>query len=38
LHVYSRPYAECDIYDLERGTIRRAQMAYDTVYGKPVTA
>jgi NitT/TauT family transport system ATP-binding protein len=38
LHVYSRPYAECDIYDLEYGEIRRARMAYDTVYGKPVTA
>jgi predicted metal-dependent enzyme (double-stranded beta helix superfamily) len=37
LHVYSRPYAECDIYDLVRGERRRSRMAYDTMYGKPVT-
>jgi cysteine dioxygenase len=35
LHIYSRPYAECDIYDLERGERRRVRMAYDTMYGKP---
>lgn len=37
LHVYSRPYAECDIYDLARGEKRRVQMAYDTMYGKPIS-
>jgi hypothetical protein len=37
LHIYSRPYAECDIYDLERGEKRRVVMAYDTMYGQPVS-
>lgn len=38
LHVYSKPYAECDVYDLARGVCRRLRLAYDTVYGKPVDA
>lgn len=38
VHVYSRPYAECDIYDLTRGEIQRVRMAYDTMYGKPTTS
>jgi predicted metal-dependent enzyme (double-stranded beta helix superfamily) len=36
VHVYSRPYDACDIYDLSRGEKRRVQMAYDTMYGTPV--
>lgn len=36
VHVYSRPYAECDIYDLVRGEKQRVRMAYDTMYGKPL--
>ena len=36
VHVYSRPYAECDIYDLVRGEKQRVRMAYDTMYGEPV--
>lgn len=36
VHVYSRPYAECDVYDLIRGEKQRVQMAYDTMYGKPI--
>jgi predicted metal-dependent enzyme (double-stranded beta helix superfamily) len=36
LHVYSRPYAECDIYESERGPRRRVRLAYDTVDGKRV--
>lgn len=36
LHLYSKPYQECDIYDLERGEKRRVQLSYDTLYGKPV--
>ncbi len=35
VHVYSRPYAECDIYDLVSGECQRVQMAYDTMYGNP---
>ena len=38
LHLYSRPYAECDIYDLERGEKRRVKLAYDTLFGKPAAA
>jgi predicted metal-dependent enzyme (double-stranded beta helix superfamily) len=38
VHVYSRPYAECDIYDLIKGERQRAQMAYDTIAGKPVSS
>ncbi len=37
VHVYSRPYAECDIYDLVSGERQRVQMAYDTIAGKPVS-
>jgi predicted metal-dependent enzyme (double-stranded beta helix superfamily) len=36
VHVYSRPYAACDVYDVERGERKRVQMAYDTMYGKVV--
>lgn len=31
LHVYARPYDECDIYDLEEGTVRRVRLRYDSV-------
>ena len=37
VHVYSRPYAACDVYDLARGERQRVQMAYDTKYGKVVS-
>lgn len=37
LHVYSRPYSECDIYDLAKGEKRRIRLAYDTMFGKPVS-
>jgi NitT/TauT family transport system ATP-binding protein len=33
LHVYVRPYDECDIYDLARGAIRRVRLGYDSVPG-----
>jgi len=35
LHLYSKPFDECDIYDLERRAIRRVALAYDTVGGQP---
>jgi predicted metal-dependent enzyme (double-stranded beta helix superfamily) len=35
LHVYSRPYGECDIYESEEGPRRRVLLTYDTVDGKP---
>jgi len=31
LHVYARPYDECDIYNLEEGTVRRVRLRYDSV-------
>ncbi len=31
LHVYSKPYDECDIYDVERGEVRRVRLRYDSV-------
>ncbi|MGH7825014.1 MAG: cysteine dioxygenase [Candidatus Binatia bacterium] len=33
LHLYSRPYEECDIYDLVKGEKRRVRLSYDTMYG-----
>ena len=37
LHVYCRPYAECDIYDVPQGTVRRVRLGYDAVR-PPATA
>ncbi len=34
LHVYSFPYDECDIYDVDRGEKRRVKLAYDSMYGR----
>jgi hypothetical protein len=31
VHVYCRPYDECDIYDVEQGSVRRVRLAYDSV-------
>lgn len=36
LHLYSKPYSECDIYESEAGPRRRVRLAYDSVYGEPV--
>src|SRR5262245_16803469 len=36
LHIYSKPYAECDIYDSETGPRRRVRLEYDSIRGKPV--
>ena len=35
LHVYVKPYDECDIYDLAQGVVRRVQLTYDSVPGPP---
>lgn len=37
LHLYSRPYSECEIYDLAQGKKQRLRLAYDTMFGKPVS-
>jgi len=31
VHVYSRPYDECDIYDPERGVVQRVRLRYDSM-------
>ena len=31
LHVYCKPYDECDIYDVEHGLVRRVRLSYDSV-------
>jgi NitT/TauT family transport system ATP-binding protein len=31
VHVYCRPYDECDIYDPEGGAVRRVRLLYDSV-------
>lgn len=38
LHLYSRPYTECDIYDLAQGKKERVRLDYDTMFGRPVTS
>lgn len=35
LHVYSKPFEACDIYDLGSSCVRRVQLTYDTLFGKP---
>jgi hypothetical protein len=34
LHLYSHPYDECDIYDLEKNEKRRVRLRYDSIDGK----
>jgi predicted metal-dependent enzyme (double-stranded beta helix superfamily) len=36
LHVYVKPYEECDIYDVARGEVRRVRLSYDSVPDSPV--
>ncbi|MGH7318739.1 MAG: hypothetical protein ACRELA_03805, partial [Candidatus Rokuibacteriota bacterium] len=35
VHVYSRPYEECDIYDLAHGVVRRVGLDYDSMPADP---
>jgi hypothetical protein len=35
LHVYVKPYEECDIYDVDRGVVRRVRLGYDSVPSAP---
>jgi hypothetical protein len=35
LHVYARPYDECDLYDLEQGVVRRVRLQYDSTPPDP---
>jgi len=36
IHVYSRPYDSCEVYDLKAGTYGDVQLFYDTIEGRPV--
>jgi len=36
LHLYSHPYDQCDIYDLENNQKRRVRLRYDSIDGKVV--
>lgn len=36
LHVYVKPYDECDIYDPAQGVVRRVRLTYDSVPEHPV--
>ena len=31
VHVYARPYDECDIYDVDGGVVQRVRLHYDSV-------
>ena len=31
LHVYAKPFSECDIYNLDTGKIDRVELAYDSI-------
>ena len=33
-HIYSKPYKECDIFDVKTGLIYRKKLEYDTVFKK----
>jgi hypothetical protein len=35
VHVYSRPYDECDVYDSVEGPVRRVRLQYDSVPSHP---
>jgi NitT/TauT family transport system ATP-binding protein len=35
LHIYVKPYDECDIYDVERGVVRRVRLTYDSLPDDP---
>ena len=37
LHLYSKPYSHCDVYDSLTGPRRRVSLAYDSIHGEPVT-
>lgn len=36
LHLYARPFAVCDVYDIDVHEKSRRQISYDTMYGRPV--
>jgi len=34
-HIYAKPYSECDVYDIETGSIYRKDLVYDSMYKEP---
>ena len=38
LHLYSKPYLKCDIYESVKGPKRRVRLAYDTIHAQPVNS
>ena len=36
LHLYSQPYDQCDIYDLDKNEKRRVRLCYDSIDGKVI--
>ena len=36
LHLYSKPYGECDVYESQDGPCKRVRLSYDTIEGRPV--
>lgn len=34
LHLYARPYSECEVFDPKSKSVRRVRMQYDTCYGR----
>ena len=32
LHLYTKPFGECDIYCIDKGTIERVPLVYDSMY------
>jgi len=35
LHLYAKPFTQCDVYNLDEGTINSVQLAYDSKYKNP---
>ena len=35
LHIYAKPFSECDIYCLDSGKIKRVELAYDSMHKEP---
>lgn len=38
LHVYSKPFEQCDIYDLDMNEKKRLMLSYHSIHGKLVVA
>ena len=34
-HIYAKPYSQCDVYDIETGSVYRKNLVYDSMYKEP---